>query len=547
MVGSGAGGLTAALRAAHGGLSVLVLEKSPRYGGTSATSGGGIWIPCNHLMPGVGIADSNEEALAYMRELADGEVPDDNIMAFVDKSPQMLRWLEDHSEVQYMSMEHYADYYQAVEGAKPGGRSLDPYPYTAKALGEAFRTMQPSHPQTTVMGMMAYSNIEGAVLLGKRPGWFGLVCKLAVQYFSDIPWRFQSKRSRRLTMGNALIGRLRKSLMKFPVEIRLSAPVKSLMVENGRVCGVVIEQGGQVRHIGAEKGVILAAGGFEHSDQLRKKYLPNPTEASWSSASPYNTGDMLVAAQKLGAKTALLDEAWWGPSMMVDGEDRSRQLFTERSMPGAIMVNKDGKRFVNESVAYTAAVQAMQQQGNLPAYIVFDSRYKAEYPFGPLLPDGMHLNFLQPKHVRDGILTKANSIAELAEKMDVDTTGLKDTVARFNQYATAGKDQDFNRGENAYDLLYGDVRISPNPCLAPVIKPPFYAAQVFPGDIGTKGGLLTNGKAQVVNEDGEVIPGLFAIGNTSASVTGRSYPGAGATLGPAMTFGFIAAETLLES
>lgn len=545
VVGSGAGGLTAALRAAHGRLKVLVVEKAPRYGGTSATSGGGIWIPCNHLMAGVGIEDSRDEALAYLRALADGEVPDDNILAFVDRGPQMLQWLERHSEVRYMAMEHYADYYQSVPGAKPGARSLDPFAYTAKALGDDFEHMQPSHPQTTVMGLMGYTNIEGAILLGKRPGWFGLVCRLALEYFLDLPWRFKSRRSRRLTMGNALIGRLRKSLLQHKVEISLSSPVRELMMKDGRVNGVVIERDGRRLHIAARRGVILAAGGFEHNDALRKQYLPNPTEARWSSGNPYNTGDMLQAAQAIGAKTALLDEAWWGPSMVVEGEDRSRQLFTERSMPGAIMVNRAGKRFFNESVAYTAAVQAMQQPGNLPAYIIFDSRYKREYPFGPLLPDAMHLNFLQPRRLRKNILVKADSIEALAQKLDVDAAGLADTVATFNRYAAEGKDADFNRGENAYDLLYGDVRISPNPCLAPVQKAPFYAAEVFPGDIGTKGGLLTNDRAQVLSESGEVIPGLYAIGNTAASVTGRSYPGAGATLGPAMTFGFIAAEDLL--
>ncbi|WP_372778972.1 FAD-binding protein [Litorivivens sp.] len=540
VVGSGAGAMTAALRAAHAGLDVLMVEKAAKYGGTSATSGGGLWIPCNHLMPSVGIEDSREKALTYLKQLCGDDVAPENLEAFVDHGPRMLTWLEQHSEVRYMAMEHYADYYQELDGAAPGGRSIDPFPYQAQQLGDDFLNLQDNHVQTKVMGMMGYTNIEGAILLSKSPGWFKLVLKLAWEYFSDIPGRLKSRKSRRLTMGNALIGRLRRSLLDQQVPLWLNSPARKLLVEDGRVCGAVIEREGETVDVRA-KAVVLGSGGFEHSQELREQYLPQPTRADWSSASPTNTGDMLLAGLEVGAATHLMDEAWWGPSITLPGEDRSRQLFTERSMPGCIMVNKAGKRFFNESVAYTTAVQAMQKQGNTPAYVIFDSRYKREYPFGPLLPDGMHLNWLQPPRFKQ-LLTKADSIDALADSLGVDKRGLSETVERFNQFAAQGKDEDFNRGENAYDLLYGDVRISPNPCLAPIKEGPFYAMEVYPGDIGTKGGLLTNASAQVLNKEGEVIEGLYAIGNTAASVTGRYYPGAGATLGPAMTFGFVAAE-----
>jgi 3-oxosteroid 1-dehydrogenase len=206
------------------------------------------------------------------------------------------------------------------------------------------------------------------------------------------------------------------------------------------------------------------------------------------------------------------------------------------------MVNKDSKRFFNESVAYTSAVQAMYGEGNLPSFAIFDSRYKREYPFGPLLPDGMHLNWMQPRRFTKNFLKKAKTIEELATLLGISAEQLAVTVDRFNDFAKNGKDDDFKRGEDAYDLIYGDVRIQPNPCLAPISEGPFYGVEVYPGDIGTKGGLLTNASAQVLDTQGQVIEGLYAIGNTSASVTGRYYPGAGATLGPAMTFGFIAAE-----
>lgn len=542
LVGSGAGAMTAALRAAHAGKNVLIVEKSARYGGTSASSGGGLWIPCNHLMPGVSVKDSREEAMQYMNALAAGEVAQENIEAFVDQGPRMLKWMEDNSRVSYMAMEHYADYYQSIEGSKPGARSIDPYPYEAKFLGDEFTNMEESHPQTRVMGLMGYTNLEGAVLLSKAPGWFRLVLQLSLKYFSDIFWRLRSRRSRRLVMGNALIGRLRHSLLDHSVRLWLSSPVKELIVEETKVVGVVIEKAGRQQRIKASLGVILGAGGFEHNQQLREQYLPSPTQARWSSASPINTGDMLIAGREAGAAVHLMDEAWWGPSVVMDGEDRSRQLFTERSMPGCIMVNKEGRRFFNESVAYTSAVQAMYGEGNLPSFAIFDSRYKREYPFGPLLPDGMHLNWMQPRRFKNNFLKKADTIEELATSLGVSAEPLADTVSRFNGFAESGKDQDFDRGEDAYDLIYGDVRIQPNPCLAPISEGPFYGVEVYPGDIGTKGGLLTNAHAQVLNTEGEIIKGLYAIGNTSASVTGRHYPGAGATLGPAMTFGFVAAE-----
>jgi 3-oxosteroid 1-dehydrogenase len=549
VVGSGAGAMTAALVAARSGLKALIVEKAKTYGGTSATSGGGLWIPCNHLMPGVGIEDNPADAMAYMTALTGEDVLKANVESFVRNGTKMLRWMMENTEVQYIAMPEYADYYQHISGARPGGRSIDPLPYDARVLGDDFLHMQLPHQQVRVMGMMGYTNVEGAVLLSKAPGWFKLLVKLAWQYFSDVPWRFRSRRSRRLTMGNALVGRLRKSLLDAGVPIWLDSPATELLTEDGKVTGVRVKRNGKDVDIRALRGVILGSGGFEHSQVLRERYLPTPTSTTWSAASPNNTGDMLLAGQKVGAKTALLEEAWWGPSITIPSEDRARALFTERSMPGAIVVNKVGRRFFNESVAYTTAVQAMygSPQGmggsnNLPAFLVFDERYKRNYPFGPLLPGEMHLNWMQPAHMRRDLLKQASTITELAGKIGVDPAGLAATVERFNGFAKTGKDEDFNRGENSYDLLYGDIRIKPNPCLAPVAEPPFYAIEIHPGDIGTKGGLLTDDNARVVGEDGLPIQGLYAIGNCSASVTGRYYPGAGATLGPAMTFGFLAAR-----
>lgn len=542
VVGSGAGAMTAALRAAHTGADVLMVEKSAVYGGTSATSGGGLWIPCNHLMPGCGIDDSADDALRYLGALTEGDVPPANVAAFVHNGPRMLSWLCANSHVDYMAMAEYADYYQQLPGSRPGGRSIDPLPFDARELGDDFLQMRAPHPQTRVLGLMGYTNMEGAVLLSKAPGWFPLLLKLSFNYFLDLPWRLRSRRSRRLVMGNALIGRLRKSLLERRVPLWLNCPAKELLVENDAVVGVLAERAGKPLAIRARRGVILGSGGFEHNQELRERFLPSPTRAAWSAASPDNTGDMLIAANAIGARTALLDEAWWGPTMLVAGEDRARMLFTERSMPGAILVNRAGRRFVNESVAYTTAVQAMYEPGNLPTYLIFDARYKRDYPFGPLLPGGMHLNWLQKSHIRRRLLKRAGSIEQLAAQLGIDGAALAQTVRTFNGYAETGRDLDFQRGENSYDLLYGDLRIQPNPCLAPLREAPFYAIEVFPGDIGTKGGLLTNANAQVLGRDGAPLQGLYAIGNCAASAMGRYYPGAGATLGPAMTFGYLAAE-----
>ncbi|MDO8863982.1 FAD-dependent oxidoreductase [Haliea sp. E1-2-M8] len=544
VVGSGAGALTAACRASDLDNKVLVVEKASFYGGTSASSGGGLWVPNNHLMLAADIEDSEEDALLYLRSLTAGDVASEVIEAYVREAPVMLRYLEEQTHVAFEAMLHYADYYQELPGSRPGGRSIDPLPYHASALGESFGTLGMPHIQTQVMGLMGYTNQEGAILLSKAPSWWKIVLKLAMEYVFDIPGRIKGRRSRRLVMGNALLGRLRRSIDDRGVPIWLDSPVRELIQEEGRVTGVVVEHNGTTKRLGARKGVIVGAGGFEHSQALREKYLPGPTRAEWSAASPTNTGDLLSAAMAVGAATHLMDEAWWGPTIRVAGEDRARMLFTERSMPGCILVNKRGERFVNESVTYSTAVQAMYSGDNLPCYAIFDSRYRREYPFGPLLPGGMRLDWLQRRKISKDLLASSNSIIELAQKLGIAEESLAQTVESFNGFAGTGIDEAYHRGESSYDKLYGDVRLGPNTCLAALYEAPFYAIQVYPGDIGTKGGLLTNEHAQVLKENGEPLQGLYAIGNCAASPMGRYYPGAGATLGPAMTFGFIAAGSI---
>jgi 3-oxosteroid 1-dehydrogenase len=280
---------------------------------------------------------------------------------------------------------------------------------------------------------------------------------------------------------------------------------------------------------------------------MRDKYLPNPTQVAWTCGNPHNTGDVIEMGMKLGAGIDLMDDAWWGPTSVVPGEEQARMLVIEKSLPGSILVDKGGQRFVNEAAPYIDIVNAMQRrhaEGRpcVPAYFVFDADYRKKYMCGPVLQGSAQPDFMIKKLFRNGYLKRANTLEELAALLGVDATGLADSVAKNNEYARSGKDLEFERGDNIYDRYYGDAASEPNPCIGPIAKAPFYAIEAYAGELGTKGGLTVDARARVLKDSGEVIPGLYAIGNCSSAVMGRSYPGAGATIGPAATFGYIAAD-----
>ena len=280
---------------------------------------------------------------------------------------------------------------------------------------------------------------------------------------------------------------------------------------------------------------------------MRDKYLPGPTRVEWSCANKSNTGDLIELARDLGAGIEFMDEGWWGPVTVVPGEENARMLVIEKSLPGSLMVNKRGERFVNEAAPYIDVVNAQYANDSeatpcVPCYLVFDARFRRSYPVGPLLPGAQQPDLFLGRLLKDGYLKKANTIGELAKKLDVDAANLEATVARCNEFATTGKDLDFGRGDTVFDRYYGDEKVTPNPCLAPIDEAPFYGMEAYPGELGTKGGIRTDARARVLTEAGEVIPGLYAIGNCSSPVMGRTYAGAGATLGPATTFGYIAAR-----
>jgi 3-oxosteroid 1-dehydrogenase len=339
--------------------------------------------------------------------------------------------------------------------------------------------------------------------------------------------------------------------MERDVPLWLGTGARELVVENGRVVGVVAEQNGRALRLRAERGVVLAAGGFESNDAMRQRYLPNPTSAAWTTANPDNLGDAIRMGQELGAAVELMDDAWWGPTTIVPGESRARMLVIEKGLPGSIFVNKRGERFLNEAAPYNDICKIMYAKHTpespcVPAYMIFDARYRKKYPCGPFFPGSQQPDWALPRALKQArYLKKAPTLAALAAELEVDAAGLEAAVEKMNRYAREGRDPEFHRGESLFDRYYGDEKVKPNPCLAPLDTPPYYGLVVYAGDLGTKGGLKTDAHSRVLTESGEAIPGLYAIGNCSGSVMGNVYPGAGGTMGPAMTFGYLVAHELI--
>jgi len=368
--------------------------------------------------------------------------------------------------------------------------------------------------------------------------------KSLARYWLDLPFRLTSRKDRRLTLGNALAGGLRMALKDKNVPLWLESPLVELIEAEGKVKGAVVNHKGKDIRVKASKGVVLAAGGFEKNAEMREENLPLYPNAPYSGGVTSNTGDSIRAGIAIDADTMNMQSTWAAPVFYVPGEDRGRLSTIERALPGCIMVNQKGERYLNEAASYHVTGQVMARRhkehgDGSPSWMIFDHKYRHTFPMGPLypiVPDWMH-----KKGIRT-ILNKANTIEALAEKIDIDPSTLACTLARFNENAEKGLDPDFNRGEAAYDRMYGDPRNQPNPNLRPLSKGPYYAMPIYPGDIGTNGGLLTNEKAQVIKKNGKPIEGLYAIGNNAASSMGESYPGAGVTIGPALTFGYIAAR-----
>ncbi|MDZ3991709.1 FAD-dependent oxidoreductase [Pseudomonas sp. Teo4] len=551
VVGSGAGAMTSAVFLADQGFSVLVLEKSDKFGGTSAISGGGIWIPNNHYFARRGGNDSREQAQRYLTAAAGDQVCPTRLQAYLDNAPKMIEALTRTSRVRYAVAAKYPDYYPHLPGALPGGRTLDPELFDSSLLGEELEHLRKPSPSTLLMGRIAWTARDAHKAMARGFGWQLLILRLMLRYKLDFKWRRKSRFDRRAALGSSLVCSLRRSLMDRNVPLWLNSDFRELITEQGRVTGVRISREGRDLELRARHGVILASGGFEQNQALREQYLPKPTQMTWSATPPgNNTGAALQAGLAQGAATALMDWAWWAPTIAVPGEEKPRGIFAERAFPGAIVVNGQGLRFVNEAAPYLEFVDAMHRDNassggrSVPAWVIFDGHFRFNYAMGPLMPAQVMPDSRLRKEWRDTLYWKADTLDALAAQIGVDPQGLAGTVAKVNAYARTGVDEDFGRGGNVFDRYYGDSNIKPNPCLAPLRKGPYYAMRLDAGDIGTKGGLLTNAQAQVVRDDGSPIAGLYAIGNCSASVMGTSYPGAGGTLGPAMTFAYIAANHL---
>lgn len=544
VIGSGAGALLAAIRAADEGLKPLVVEKMPLLGGTSATSGGGIWIPDNHDMGKAGLRDSMDAAFRYVKASARGMASDDRILAYVETARHMARYLAEIG-VPYRCVPTYADYYPTLDGAMPGGRTMDPLDFNAAKLGvQDLNLLRPTCPGQLIFGRMHINAFDARSMLAReRKSKFVLMWIMA-RYFLDYPWRRKTKRDRRLTGGQALLGGLFTALRQRQIPLWLDSPMQSLIQENGRVCGVVVRQAGADVRVLARHGVVLGAGGFERNQAMREQYLPQPTDQSWTATPPEgNTGDAIRAGAEVGGALDLMSHSWGAPTLFVPKEEKFRALFVERSLPGCMVVNAQGQRFLNESGPYPEFQQAMyanhaQTGGAVPAWIVFDADFRSKYPIGPIMPSAAVPDSKLRKSWLNTVYWKGETLEDLARQIGVDPAGLVASAERMSGFARSGKDLDFGRGDNVFDRYYGDVNVKPNPNLAPIAKAPFYAMKLHPGDIGTKGGLVTDREARVLNAQGDVIEGLYCVGNNSASVMGPSYPGAGSTLGPAMTFAY---------
>jgi 3-oxosteroid 1-dehydrogenase len=534
VVGTGAAGMTAALTAAHHGLRTVLVEKAATFGGSTARSGGGVWAPNNEVLRAAGVPDTPEQALTYLAHIVGEVVDEDRRRAFVDNAPAVISFLLANTPLRFGWVPDYPDYYPEAPGGLTAGRSIEARPLDARVLGAERPNLAPPYLKAPTGMAITQADYRWMNLMARHPRGLLRTVRVAGRRAISL-----LRRRELLTMGQALSAGLRVGLADAGVPVRLNTLLLSLSTEDGRVCGVEVSHYDEPVLIRAHRGVILASGGFEHNERMRKEYQRPPIGTEWTVGAPENTGDGIEAGLRLGAAVELMDDAWWGPSVSLPRGPYF--CLAERTLPGCILVNQAGSRFVNEAAPYVDAVHAMydahtEENPHIPAWLIADQRYRNRYVFAGLGPR-------QPFPRRwygHGAVHRAATLGELAAAIGVPPDSLRSTVDRFNAFAGSGVDEDFRRGRSAYDRYYGDPRNRPNPCLGALRKAPFYAVRIVPGDLGTKGGLRTDARARVLRPDGTVIPGLYAAGNASAAVMGHTYAGPGATLGPAMVFGYLA-------
>ncbi|MFJ9729018.1 3-oxosteroid 1-dehydrogenase [Streptomyces sp. NPDC101209] len=534
VVGSGAAGMTAALTAAKRGLTTVVLEKAATFGGSAARSGAGVWIPNNPVLLAAGVPDTPAKAAAYLAAVVGSDVPAARQSAFLAHGPDMISFVMANSPLRFRWMEGYSDYYPELPGGLPGGRSIEPDQLDGNLLGAELARLNPPYLQVPA-GMVVFSADYKWLALAAVSVRGAAVAAECLARGTKAAALGQKP----LTMGQSLAAGLRKGLMDAGVPVWLGTPLTDLYVEGGAVTGAVVTRDGGPALVRARRAVVVGSGGFEHNAAMRSQYQQQPIGTEWTVGAKENTGDGIRAGQRAGAALALMDDAWWGPAIPLP--DQPYFCLAERTLPGGLLVNAAGARFVNEAGPYSDVVHTMYRLDptapDIPAWLIVDQNYRNRYLFRDVAP-----TFPFPDSwYGSGAVRKAWTLDALATAVGVPAAALRTTVDRFNSQALKGSDPDFHRGDSAYDHYYTDPSVLPNSCLAPLWLPPYYAFRIVPGDLGTKGGMVTDARARVLRADGSVIPGLYAAGNAGAAVMGHSYAGAGSTIGPAMTFGYIAA------
>lgn len=551
VAGSGAGGLSTAITAAHAGLSVLVIEKSDKFGGTTSRSGGWIWIPNNSHAKREGIADSVDMARTYIEAEAGNQFDAARVNAFLENGPKMLDWFDRNTDVKFTLGSYFPDYHPYQDGGMDGGRSLNADPVNLATLGKEADRLAPPIPEATFMGMMVGSNRELKHFFEatRSVKSFGYVGALLARYGYE---KVRHGRTMRLTNGTALVARMAKSAFDRGVEIRTNTPLKDLVIKDGRVTGVVVDGPSGQHHLSARKGVVLATGGFPFDMDMRKKlYLHAPTGTGhYSPANPGNTGDAMriTASVDAAISDGYKHPAAWVPISLVprkDGSFGTFPHFVDRGKPGVIAVTKNGKRFVNEANSYhdygAGLIAAHDGPGDAESWLIIDHPTLRLYGLGFVKPYPIPLG----PALRSGYLMRGKTLRDLAKATGIDAEGLEKTVSNFNHHAReTGNDPEFGRGTTAYNRYLGDPDNKPNPCVKPIENGPYYAIRVVLGDLGSFVGHQTDASARVLNKDNAAIPGLYAVGNDAASIFGGNYSGGGITLGPAMTFGFVAGRHL---
>jgi succinate dehydrogenase/fumarate reductase flavoprotein subunit len=538
--------MTAALVAAIEGHRPLLVEKSAWVGGTSARSSGTVWVPDNVHMRRHGIIGDAERANRYLEALVGERAPRELRKAFVTAGADMIQYLDRFTDIRFQPYPHHPDYRQDLAGAAQGWRPLEPLPFDGRTLGRHFDEVGWPIRELMLLGGMMVTRGEGARLLRIGTSWdsLRLGARLLARYAAD---RIRYRRGTRLVLGNALVARMYKNLLDRGVAVWREAVVSRLVTRDGGVTGVVIRRGEEEVPIDCRHGVVLAGGGFPASSAWRERYLPAPTP-QFTPAFEGCTGDTLRLAQSVGAALGAVgeDNALWFPSSVARRRDGSIAVYPhivlDRAKPGLIAVSSAGRRFVNEAASYHEFTRAMYREHRrvpcVPAFLVCDRRFVWKYGLGMIRPRTPFLH----AHVGRGYLHVAETLRHLAREIGVDPDRLVGTVQATNEYARTGIDPEFHKGENSYDRGNGDPANAPNPCLGPITTAPFCALAVVPTPLGTSLGLSTTAFAQVLDGGGRPIPRLYACGNDMHSPFGGEYPGAGAQLALAMTFGYVAAR-----